>query len=76
MSRRRTIAALASACFPLLIGCGDEPLSSPVPPHVASESCPLKTPADWQSFIESTVEDDSWVRTCSLDAQCDEGSIG
>ena len=39
--------------------------------HVASASCPLKTPAQWQAFLEATVDDERWVRTCSSHYDCD-----
>ena len=41
-------------------------------PHVASASCPLKTPADWRRFLEETSADESWVRTCSDLNNCQE----
>lgn len=33
-------------------------------------SCPLKTPADWQAFLERSVENPKWVGTCE-DGPCD-----
>lgn len=52
------------------LACSAERASdSPAPlaplPHVASEACPLKTPADWQTFLELAADDETWVRTCS-----------
>jgi hypothetical protein len=38
--------------------------------HVASASCRLRTPADWQGFVESLTEDARWVRTCSDLTDC------
>ncbi len=51
----------------LLCGCGEASSSSePVAPaHVASADCPLKVPADWQAFLETLVDDQHWVMTCS-----------
>jgi hypothetical protein len=40
-------------------------------PYVASESCPLKSPAEWDAFLRVTVEDENWVRTCSDLQNCD-----
>jgi hypothetical protein len=37
---------------------------------VASESCPLRTPPDWQAFLEAIVVDPRWVRTCSDLTDC------
>ena len=73
MPRCWTVVTVPSACLPLLMSCGDEPATDRGRPHVASESCPLKAPADWQRFIERAVEDENWVRTCSAKAHCDEG---
>jgi hypothetical protein len=39
--------------------------------HVASETCPLKTPADWQRFLETTADDETWVETCASEVDCD-----
>jgi hypothetical protein len=39
--------------------------------HVASASCPLKTPDEWQAFLEATVDEEGWVRTCSSLHDCD-----
>ncbi len=41
-------------------------------PYVASASCPLRSPADWQWFIDTTVDDDTWVKTCSDLDNCQE----
>jgi hypothetical protein len=38
---------------------------------VASASCPLKTPDEWQAFLEATASDERWVRTCSSLHDCD-----
>jgi hypothetical protein len=42
------------------------------PPHVASATCPFKTPADWQHFLQGVSDDESWVRTCSDLDNCDQ----
>jgi len=55
----------------LIGGCGETP-GDEVLAHVASASCPLKTPGDWQAFVEAAVDDESWVRTCSSAYDCDE----
>jgi hypothetical protein len=39
--------------------------------HIASASCPLKTPDEWQAFLEAMVDDERWVRTCSSLHDCD-----
>lgn len=70
---RRIVTPILHALVPLLIACGDGASNETSRPHVASESCPLKTPAEWKQFIEGTTEDESWVRTCSSDAKCDDG---
>ncbi len=38
---------------------------------MASEACPLKTPHDWQTFIEVVADDERWVETCSGPQSCD-----
>ena len=43
--------------------------------HVASESCPLRTPGDWQRFVEDTVANEAWVQTCADLEDCEE-SLG
>jgi hypothetical protein len=55
-------------------GCGDEASSARSAPraHVASESCRLKTPAAWQTFLETTTLDQNWVKTCSDLQNCEE----
>jgi hypothetical protein len=68
---RRKLAALSSSCLALLISCGADPPHPVDRRHVASEACPLKTPADWQRFIERTVENQAWVTTCSVKPDCD-----
>ena len=40
------------------------------PPYVASEACPLKSPAAWQSFLEAASTDARWVKTCSDQSDC------
>ncbi len=40
--------------------------------YVASPFCPLKSPSDWQRFLETTVADETWVRTCSDLGNCQE----
>jgi hypothetical protein len=57
-----------------LFACGGRTLDD-VPsakPHVASNACPLKTPAGWQRFLETTVDDETWVETCSDLSNCTE----
>lgn len=71
--RRRGLLAFSLAFLALQLACSDRSQRETEQPHIASELCPLKTPAEWQHFIESRAEDESWVRTCSLDARCDEG---
>jgi hypothetical protein len=71
--RRGFLTIFSQAFLALQLACSDGSGSETARPHIASELCPLKTPAEWQRFIESTAEDESWVRTCSLDAKCDEG---
>jgi len=63
----------------LLAACGDDASKTvqatadlPRRPHVASASCPLKSPADWRHFLEDTSADESWVRTCSDLSNCQE----
>jgi hypothetical protein len=75
---RTNAVGLSSSAFLALLGaCADDSASHrpthAAHRHVASESCPLKTPADWRRFVETTVEDESWVKTCSIKAVCDEG---
>ena len=40
--------------------------------HVASAACSLKSPGDWQEFLETTSDDETWVKTCSSDGNCAE----
>jgi hypothetical protein len=40
-------------------------------PYVASDSCPLKSPGEWEAFLRAIVEDENWVRTCSDLQNCD-----
>ncbi len=53
----------------LVVGCGDGESTARI--HVASASCPLKTPADWQAFMDSALDDPTWVKTCSDLSDCD-----
>jgi hypothetical protein len=58
-------------CLPaatLLAACADSASSET---HLASEACPLKTPRDWQGFIDAVAEDERWVETCSDPLSCD-----
>jgi hypothetical protein len=71
--RRRILARAPHAFLSLSIACSDGAVGETVTAHTASESCPLKTPADWQRFIELAAEDEGWASTCSLDAKCNEG---
>jgi hypothetical protein len=53
--------------------CSDaEPARTEPAPHVhvASASCPLKTPDAWQAFLVRAVADESWVTTCSDLGNC------
>jgi hypothetical protein len=63
--RRALVLALRVTCVALAASCGSG--SEPAGPatHLASVSCPLKTPADWQRFLETTANDERWVKTCS-----------
>jgi hypothetical protein len=62
----------ASALLLLAAACDEAPDRGGAPrAHVASASCPLKTPSDWQGFVETTAEDESWVRTCASESDCD-----
>jgi hypothetical protein len=61
----------AAALAALLGACSDRAESDrAIRPHVASPSCPLQTPSDWQSFLETTVEEETWVKTCSDSDNC------
>jgi hypothetical protein len=56
----------------LFPGCGEgstgaEPAAQK---HVASASCRLRTPAEWQGFLRTLAEDARWVRTCSDLTDC------
>jgi len=66
----------AAAVFTiLLLSCGGGSIGNDAAPpaqHVASASCPLKTTADWQRFLETMSQDESWVETCSDLSNCDE----
>jgi hypothetical protein len=57
-----------------LIACdGDSPLADVEhPAHIASAACPLKTPRDWQEFLERVSDDEHWVKTCSDERNCGE----
>jgi hypothetical protein len=48
----------------LLAACGNADRAAP---HVASTSCPLKTPADWQRFLDTSTLDEGWVKTCTVE---------
>jgi hypothetical protein len=65
-----TLASLATSV--LLVACGSADRGEAPRPHVASASCPLKTPSDWQHFLEAAVEDETWVTTCSDHGNCAE----
>ena len=67
----RPLLALATSA--VLAACGSANDSGVPPrPHVASESCPLRTPSDWQRFLENIVNDETWVVTCSDHGNCGE----
>jgi hypothetical protein len=71
---RSSVIVVAAA----VAACGDlESGSAPggPRPHVASASCPLKSPADWEAFLHAAVEDEAWVSTCS-DLQNCNASLG
>ena len=54
-------------------GCGASRVSDQEShAHVASALCPLKTPGDWQAFVEAAVEDDRWVENCASGRDCSE----
>src|SRR4051812_17436100 len=36
-----------------------------------SNICPLRTPEEWQEFLEGAADDEGWARTCE-DSPCDE----
>jgi len=57
-----TPASLAVLLVPLFLGCSSDPSA---PAYVASASCPLKSPAAWQAFLEQATDDPHWVKTCS-----------
>jgi hypothetical protein len=62
----------------LLVACGNAEVngaSGATPAYVPSESCPLKSAAEWQGFLRASVEDEQWVRTCSDLQNCD-ASLG
>jgi hypothetical protein len=68
MSNRLAGYGSMGALFFFVMGCGDDgggSMHQAGSGYVASATCPLKTPADWQRFLEVTSEDESWVRTCS-----------
>jgi hypothetical protein len=60
------LAAVAGACHSSNL----DALSSQ--PHVASASCPLKSPGDWQAFVDSAAVGDGWVTTCADQSNCAE----
>lgn len=68
-------AALSGALVALSAACGRPASLAATAPvrerHVASQTCPLKTPAAWRSFMTSAVDDESWVKTCSAEGNCD-----
>ena len=73
---RQTLPALALGAFvALFVACGPTDDRTPAP-HFASASCPLKTPADWQHFLEEKTADQTWVRTCSDRDDCAEALGG
>lgn len=49
---------------------GVSPTEADRSPHVASSSCPLHTPLEWQDFIERISDDENWVKTCSDEISC------
>jgi hypothetical protein len=58
------------------IACGNVPSRPPSSApahrmHFATASCPLKTPKEWQTFLTTTVDDETWVKTCSGDGTCE-----
>jgi hypothetical protein len=73
-SRSFAPPAVALAFVIGLAACGDlggSDEGNAPRPYVASASCPLKSPADWEAFLRATVEDENWVRTCSDLQNCD-----
>jgi hypothetical protein len=67
-ARISRIALLVAA----LAGCGDGTSDGRTWEHIASEACPLRTPAHWQAFLETTAANERFAETCSDDADCAE----
>ncbi len=81
MTRKRlaVVPWIVSAFASVVAGCEGD-LEGPggrnaERPYVASDSCPLKSPSAWQSFLATSVDDESWVVTCSDLQNCD-ASLG
>ena len=79
-SVRRRLYARASVralgCMILAIGlcaCGGRTeVAIDPPPYRPSATCPQKSPADWQRFLENTAENEKWVATCADLDNCGE----
>jgi hypothetical protein len=67
-TRPRPIAVVfVAACPTWLAACGG---TGSTQAHVASASCTLKTPAAWQQFLDTTTNDETWVKTCGDNGDC------
>ncbi len=60
----------SAAVSALWLGIAGALACSDPPAHVASASCPLKTPGEWQAFLESALADPAWITTCSDISNC------
>ena len=66
------VGKLLIGAVSLLSACGSHDAATSSPSHIASATCPLRTPSDWQTFQEDGASHDEWGMTCSDRNDCTE----